>query len=65
MVFGHPGQATGAAYGAHRPERVCDRSDVHTHHILLDGGATGTIEADLARYLTTDPAGETPVSVRV
>ncbi len=39
--------------------------DVHTHHILLDGGATGTIEADLARYLTTDPAGETPVSVRV
>lgn len=34
--------------------------DVHTHHILLDGGATGTIEADLARYLTTDPAGETP-----
>ncbi|OBI89278.1 peptide synthase [Mycobacterium asiaticum] len=25
--------------------------DVHTHHILLDGGATGIIENDLARHL--------------
>ncbi|KKB98396.1 AMP-binding protein [Mycolicibacter arupensis] len=26
--------------------------DVHAHHILLDGGATGLIEADLGRYLS-------------
>ncbi|CAM4312663.1 Plipastatin synthase subunit C [Mycobacterium basiliense] len=32
--------------------------DVYTHHILLDGGATGMIEADLARYL--DDAAEIP-----
>lgn len=28
--------------------------DVHTHHILLDGGATGIIEDDLARHLSED-----------
>ncbi|AXN47666.1 peptide synthase [Mycobacterium marinum] len=33
--------------------------DVHTHHILLDGGATGIIEADLAHFLAAslEPAG--------
>lgn len=25
--------------------------DVHTHHLVVDGGATGLIEADLARHL--------------
>lgn len=34
--------------------------DVHTHHILLDGGATGIIEADLARHLAAGGAAETP-----
>jgi len=34
--------------------------DVHTHHILLDGGATGIIEADLARYLAADGLAELP-----
>ncbi|QUR65854.1 non-ribosomal peptide synthetase [Mycobacterium spongiae] len=34
--------------------------DVHTHHILLDGGATGMIEADLARYLAADSPAESP-----
>jgi thioester reductase-like protein len=28
--------------------------DVRAHHILLDGGATGIIEADLARHLAAD-----------
>ncbi|MGV0626060.1 AMP-binding protein [Mycolicibacter minnesotensis] len=28
--------------------------DVHAHHILLDGGATGLIEADLGRYLSAE-----------
>ena len=34
--------------------------DVHTHHILLDGGATGIIEADLARYLAGNRSDEMP-----
>ncbi|WIM89995.1 AMP-binding protein [Candidatus Mycobacterium wuenschmannii] len=34
--------------------------EVHTHHILLDGGATGIIETDLARFLTSDADHETP-----
>lgn len=34
--------------------------DVHTHHILLDGGATGLIEADLARHLTIGSSAEIP-----
>lgn len=34
--------------------------DVHTHHILIDGGATGIIEADLARYLASDDDLEMP-----
>ncbi|WP_118915917.1 AMP-binding protein [Mycobacterium shigaense] len=34
--------------------------DVHTHHILLDGGATAMIEADLARHLSTDAPAEIP-----
>lgn len=33
--------------------------DVHAHHILLDGGATGLIEADLGRFLSEQP-GEMP-----
>ncbi|WP_421842999.1 AMP-binding protein [Mycobacterium sp.] len=32
--------------------------DAHTHHILLDGGATGIIEADLARRLAAEDAVE-------
>ena len=32
--------------------------DAHTHHILLDGGATGLIEADLARGLGAGAAAE-------
>ncbi|MBY0442185.1 MAG: AMP-binding protein [Mycobacteriaceae bacterium] len=34
--------------------------DVFTHHILLDGGATGIIEADLAYYLSADKVDEIP-----
>lgn len=34
--------------------------DVHAHHILLDGGATGIIEAELARHLAAGEAAETP-----
>lgn len=34
--------------------------DVHTHHILIDGGATGIIEADLARNLDLGNTAETP-----
>lgn len=34
--------------------------DVHTHHILLDGGATGLVEADLARYLRDGLPDENP-----
>ncbi|GKU37496.1 hypothetical protein NJB14197_13020 [Mycobacterium montefiorense] len=34
--------------------------DVRTHHILLDGGATAIIEADLARHLTTNGPTELP-----
>lgn len=30
--------------------------DLHAHHLLLDGGATGRIEADLGRYLATGVA---------
>ncbi|CAM2929075.1 peptide synthase [Mycobacterium intermedium] len=34
--------------------------DVHAHHIVVDGGATGIIEADLARHLAYHlAAGET------
>ncbi|WP_409427485.1 AMP-binding protein [Mycobacterium sp. SMC-11] len=33
--------------------------DVHAHHILLDGGATGLIEADLGRFLS-NRSGEMP-----
>lgn len=34
--------------------------DVHAHHIVVDGGATGIIEADLARHLAADEVSETP-----
>ena len=34
--------------------------DVHTHHILLDGGATGIIEAGLARHLAAGRVAEIP-----
>ncbi|OBA72848.1 peptide synthase [Mycobacterium sp. 1554424.7] len=34
--------------------------DMHAHHILVDGGATGIIEADLARYLAADGTAEIP-----
>ncbi|KAA1250464.1 AMP-binding protein [Mycobacterium simiae] len=34
--------------------------DVFTHHILVDGGATGIIEADLARYLVAGKSAEIP-----
>lgn len=34
--------------------------DIHTHHLLLDGGATGIIEADLARHLAAGPTAENP-----
>lgn len=34
--------------------------DVHTHHILLDGGATGIIEVHLARHLEFGADTETP-----
>ncbi|SOJ56243.1 Dimodular nonribosomal peptide synthase [Mycobacterium simulans] len=34
--------------------------DVHTHHILLDGGATGIIETDLARHLAAENEDEIP-----
>ncbi|OSC39904.1 peptide synthase [Mycobacterium decipiens] len=34
--------------------------DVHTHHILLDGGATGIIEDDLARHLAAGWVEEIP-----
>ncbi|SON61576.1 Plipastatin synthase subunit B [Mycobacterium simulans] len=34
--------------------------DVHTHHILLDGGATGIIETDLARHLAAGQEDEIP-----
>lgn len=33
---------------------------VHAHHILLDGGATGIIEADLARHLAAASVTEVP-----
>ncbi|OBK22085.1 peptide synthase [Mycobacterium asiaticum] len=32
--------------------------DVHAHHIVVDGGATGIIEADLARHLGAGTAAE-------
>jgi len=34
--------------------------EVSTHHILMDGGATAIIEADLARYLGSDGNCEIP-----
>ncbi|MEI7714533.1 MAG: AMP-binding protein [Mycobacterium sp.] len=34
--------------------------DVHTHHIVVDGGATGLIEADLARNLAAGSSDEVP-----
>src|SRR5262249_45752613 len=34
--------------------------DVFTHHILLDGGGIGIIEADLAHYLAAGSAAEIP-----
>ena len=34
--------------------------EVHAHHLLLDGGATALIEADLARYLELGPEAESP-----
>lgn len=34
--------------------------DVHAHHIVVDGGATGIIEADLARHLAAGGAAELP-----
>ncbi len=34
--------------------------EVRTHHILLDGGATGIIETDLARFLAPNIDHETP-----
>ncbi|MHA7651516.1 AMP-binding protein [Mycobacterium sp. ML4] len=34
--------------------------DVHAHHIVVDGGATGIVEADLARHLTADHASHLP-----
>ncbi|OBF91812.1 peptide synthase [Mycobacterium sp. 852002-51163_SCH5372311] len=34
--------------------------DVHTHHILVDGGATAIIEADLARHLTAGRPADVP-----
>ncbi|MGJ6126734.1 AMP-binding protein [Mycolicibacterium sp. Y3] len=36
----------------------------HTHHILFDGGATGIIEADLARYLAVGNTARKPGLVR-
>ncbi|WP_085672758.1 AMP-binding protein [Mycobacterium szulgai] len=36
--------------------------DVYTHHILLDGGATGIVEAGLARHLAAGTASESPCS---
>ncbi|GAB7143534.1 peptide synthase [Mycobacterium riyadhense] len=38
--------------------------DVHTHHILLDGGATGIIETDLARYLAAGNQDEIPCAAQ-
>lgn len=45
--------------------RTDDRGDVsgfsvETHHMLIDGGATGIIEADLARNLDAGGVAETP-----
>lgn len=34
--------------------------DAHAHHILLDGGAIGIIEAHLARFLAGDGSPDTP-----
>lgn len=34
--------------------------DVHAHHIVVDGGATAIIEADLARHLAAAGAGQLP-----
>lgn len=34
--------------------------DVHAHHIVVDGGATGIIEADLARHLAAGDPAEVP-----
>lgn len=34
--------------------------DVHAHHIVVDGGATAIIEADLARHLAAGGAAELP-----
>ncbi|WP_205875781.1 AMP-binding protein [Mycobacterium camsae] len=34
--------------------------DVHAHHIVVDGGATAIIEADLARHLAAAGADELP-----
>lgn len=39
--------------------RVCGL-DVHTHHLVVDGGATGLVEADLARYLSAGGSTEVP-----
>ncbi|MFV8318456.1 AMP-binding protein [Mycobacterium sp. 23] len=35
--------------------------DVHAHHIVVDGGATAIIEADLARHLAAGGAAELPL----
>lgn len=46
-------------YTVHTDESGCASGlDVHTHHILLDGGATAMVEADLARYLAGDSSVE-------
>ncbi|HET7740223.1 MAG TPA: AMP-binding protein, partial [Mycobacterium sp.] len=34
--------------------------DVHSHHILLDGGGTGIVENDLGRFLEGKPGVEIP-----
>ncbi len=34
--------------------------DVHTHHLVVDGGATGLIEAELARQLSAGRSTEVP-----
>ncbi|MUM20057.1 MULTISPECIES: AMP-binding protein [unclassified Mycobacteroides] len=34
--------------------------DIQAHHLLLDGGAVGVVEADLARHLASAPAVDIP-----
>ncbi|MEE3062909.1 MAG: AMP-binding protein [Actinomycetota bacterium] len=53
------------AYAVRTDRAGCvSRLDVCTHHILIDGGGTGIIEADLARNLTIGGSAETPCVAR-